>query len=395
MSDSNIFVRYTSKDVETPPVYPFWGVIGNRIHKRLVALVAGLVPNGNKNASSRATSAQNLRFIKRQLRDAPIAMVGMRGRNGASDVVKVLPKIRKCRRHTSTMVAPFAELLQPIINEAAQKLPIKPTGLEFQLNHFDVMLYRKGDMFHNHRDDQIFAYHVKRKHTYTLLVCLDSNITEPTQGCTKVYLPFRSQSQFAQKFDVYEHRNTNPDRMRNMEKHIYAESVTPGNFLVFGSGLLHAGLPIRDVGKFKLVLKFDLTLHVPMNVPRYLLDRPYSHECSCVKCRPKPFLAAHVGACLPSDLSDLVLEYTAKLPTACDRLRQHFPTVVIQIIEMYATDRGDCRCSKPAQTCGCTCRECDECFHGDVKKPRFREEDYDVDDVDSEDNFCNGYDHTY
>ena len=220
------------------------------------------------------------------------------------------PEKRNCRKITSKELT---QALSPLLEKQFRSV-FGDEVLETRIHpeHCDLLFYEEGDFFNFHRDkilrfpftrDVYCGYKAPKFcgmdvpahiaganrdnymyrasggewHMYSVILCLDSNLKSQSlrdDGNTVVCLPSSSFLQNKKMLEYHFSDMINYDNVLNptsydvMSKkklvhHVFHQSVTPGNFVIFPSSALHSSTAITQLGGYKYVLKMDLWVLIP------------------------------------------------------------------------------------------------------------------------------------
>ena len=218
------------------------------------------------------------------------------------------PEKRNCRKITSkTLTHSLSPLLEKQFRSVFDNEVIET---RIHPEHCDLLLYNEGDFFNFHRDkilrfpfrDDVtqikvpkfcgmdvpahvaganrdnYMYRESRGewHMYSVILCLDSNLKSQSlrdDGNTVVCLPSSSFLQHKKMLEyhfsemaygnVLNPTSYNVVSKKKLVHHVFHQSVTPGNFVIFPSSALHSSTAITQLGGYKYVLKMDLWVLIP------------------------------------------------------------------------------------------------------------------------------------
>lgn len=245
---------------------------------------------------------------------------------------------------------------------------------------------------------------------YSLLICVDSSISDHTSGNTDVYLPsaparwlnywainalegmYPDEIEWKTRFGVDGVRSNFQMPGKNMRLHSFPQSRTPLKYVLIPGNALHRGNSIDCTNGYKMILKFDIFIEMPVPTVAQIVSKIEKGEvCGCLYCSPVTHMkgtdsainmasravrpgastepsAPRVGMALPSHLRSMIASYLVK------NERERLPCKEAQCSRCSATACDCCECIAIPGTC-----YCDE------------EDEYDDYWYDREDDFCNGY----
>jgi hypothetical protein len=335
METKDEYAQVTKQDRELGLVYPFCGELSDEKIALIYKILCNHLSNKKKSKQKKITKHTDkmIKFIKGRMSFEKLAVV-MKKSTGE---IYVNENKRMCLRNTfnKNIVSQLSDVLIDVIKSEASMQCIVPSDIRFEESHGDILYYKSGGFFGNHRDMVLecpFKDPSEWK-MYTLIICLDSNLTETiNEGATAIFLPSRH---YAMNNNNH---NYNSDKL--MIEHIFNQTIVKKNFLIFPAEALHSSKMITKINGFKLVLKFDLWLKIPKLTP---ILKPYTEECKCSLCY-----------------------YTYKINTYSDQLSlipkfEIIPFDVICMISKYLISKPqrECICCKVEfDICRCTCSEC-------------------------------------
>lgn len=364
-----MFKRGSKHDASLPGVFTVTGKIDRKNFRDIVSKLCKTFPQFNSVKHEKTEIKKNLQFIR------TFMTKGRRGvvKDSLNGKTYVNGKVRKCYQRTfgaETITQLRSNILPTLKSRMMRKNNTTnsiPVSCRIEPTHGDIIMYKRGGFFLPHRDQKLAGF--PGYEMFTMLLCIDSNIPHDSfteDGNTNVWLP----------------TNTEPGKgidfkQKELMKHSFTESRTPGFFLLFASQALHAGARINMPKKFKLCLKIDFW--VKFETSKILMPiQSHIKICRCLYC--DSYHVIHTTRSLiamgfPKDLAFLTLEYV-----------EH-------------NEREECRCVDVYETgiCVCTCAICTErgiCPHVEAYRDELDQQAYQdhYDELDAwEERFCNGY----
>ena len=215
--------------------------------------------------------------------------------------------LRSCYRLTSrklpTVISPLLE------KEFSKSFGDEVLETRIHPEHCDLLLYNEGDFFGFHKDQvldfpflekvtpestmrlfgeklhmkkEVFRYKESRGYwyMYSVILCIDSNLKSQSlrdDGNTIVCLPsksftenpsllkelFKPGNSFAQSTNDLSPISLIAIKKKKLVPHVFHQSITPGNFVIFPSTATHASAAITQNGGYKMALKMDLWVLIP------------------------------------------------------------------------------------------------------------------------------------
>jgi hypothetical protein len=317
----------TKLDKQLPCIYPFTGVLTNTKFKQLCEILCECFQNKSLKIKN------HIKFIKDSMLNTKLAPITSKNRTYV-DVLK-----RMCLRYTfdKVIVKKISELILEDIKNRARQLYIAPDDIIIDPTHGDILYYYKDCFFNNHRD-AVLKQPDEIKHEgglwrmYSILIGLDSNINH-SEGETTIYLPSLS------FLDNDDNKISFLDRSHEkiLLKHVFKESCIPANYLIFPSEALHGSTKICTDNCYKLTLKLDAWIKIPIANLQNIL---YTRLCDCLLCNSgKPLVNSFVN-----ELKNYLV----------------FDDGILKIISeycIYCDKRDECIANEYCQ-CKCTCAKC-------------------------------------
>jgi hypothetical protein len=371
--DNNYHKTDINIDGCLPCIYPFTGILSKEKYKRLCNILCGCFGRPLGIASTKKSPKQrmreNLDFIIDNLKKSkPDVITTKKG-------TMVDKTRRSCLRHTFSgiIVKKIKELILSDIKERAEGLPIMPEDIIIDPSHGDILYYKKGDFFDNHRDSvskkpEEIKDSKNNWRMYSILIGVDSNLQE-SEGMTTVYLP-----------SIHYLNNSTLFKSRLMPKHLFKESCIPANYLIFPSEAVHSSTKIMTPNSHKLTVKLDLWIKIQQSSK---IAYNYMSFCSCTLCCS--------SNCTITSFINTTEVY---LPINTNLLR-----IIGEYYVTRNTERNPC-CEQEFCWCDCTCKSCVDsyaCMYGCVKRKTIkkRTESDDEDEyyrqLHDDDGMCNGY----
>ena len=212
-----------------------------------------------------------------------------------------------------TVVDKLSEIVEKKLVDAFNKTTVSPRKIKVHPDHGSLILYDKvGSEFKIHRDKVLncpFEEITGKKHMYSLVVCLDSNIQDRirnNEGNTVVYMP----PTITQPMKYY-------GKLSNYKcvPHIFNDSVIQSQFVGFPSLARHKSMPIVTEGVYKFILKLDFWVEEGSNL--YLGNKTMSSQnCNCKSCdhyrqRKPVYYYNKILNSMPinTDIANIILKY--------------------------------------------------------------------------------------
>lgn len=341
-------IYFNRDDYKIPLVYPTSGIVTDDIFDRLIEILCEEVfpfspYKQNVTYAEIVKGFTNKRLlpidhIRNKMNKEKFAVVT----NRFSGYTRVDFSKRVCHRHTfgPEIVSIISNLLSDFIFEQVNKKSnVLIDDLKIDPSHGDILYYEEGGVFEIHRDslnkfpfgtNEVDEYGFKKWNMYTLLICLDSNITPQNlhrgDGNTTVYLPEQTFLQHIVRLggiseDFFLGYEISYYPTPQNFKHSFSESCEKSKFLLFPAEAKHASIKIMQEKGYKMALKMDVWLKRDHNynyrtrltptqlieakdgsvemLPEYMTEKPKkdkqylyhylkfnSPHCSCNKCNP-------------------------------------------------------------------------------------------------------------
>jgi len=272
--------KFTRAAFDLPPLFPKTGIIKGKIYKRMIQDVFYNVLNcDSQNYSINEMTAKLCDFMIYKDKKATV-------KNKQSGVKSHDLSVRSCLRITSKKLP---SILAPVLEPTFSRCMKHDNFVEARLDptHCDLLLYQQKDFFGFHRDQildfpfdipctpvlgiegkKIIGYDEPRGrwYMYSVILCIDSNLGSQSlrdDGNTIVCLPTRSFLEnpiYRNKVisDMQELHPLQGLEDKHLAHHVFHQSVTHRNFLIFPSNASHASAAINQIGGYKFALKLDL-----------------------------------------------------------------------------------------------------------------------------------------
>jgi len=301
-SSHRIPKRVTPSIFDLPPICPKTGLVSSRDFTKVV----GCVFKDMLKCEEQGLGMMLSKLKEFLIRKNKMAVV----KNKWTGVTSQDLSVRSCLKTTSKSLPKLlAPVLEPIFSESFRGKNFIESRLD--PTHADLLLYREKDFFGFHSDqildfpfDDIpvetiqstkrpqftepVAYNEARGkwYMYSVILCLDSNLSSQglrDDGNTVVCLPARSFLENpAYRDEIIKSNLIMRDVMspgselknKELSHHVFHQSITPRNFVVFPSNASHASAAITQNGGYKFALKMDLWVLVPHKLEEIQITRP-------------------------------------------------------------------------------------------------------------------------